>query len=128
MQYEEFVESVRQRGGMKSYEQAESATRSTLNALGKALPEAEATQLAEQLPEGLAGRLTGQPSEPERLSNPDDFLHRVGQGEDAPAPEVENHVRAVMAVLGEAVGPDRLQSVRAALPDGFFRFFQPVGR
>ena len=127
MRYEEFVESVRQRGGMQSYEEAENATRSTLAALGKALPDAEATQLSEELPEGLGDRLRRQPSEPEKLSDPNDFLHRVGQGEGARAPEVENHVRAVMAVLGEAAGPDRVQSLRSQLPDGFSRFFQPAG-
>ena len=123
MQYEEFVEGVRQRGDLGTYEEAESATRSVLAALGKALPEAEATQLSEQLPEGLADRLRSQPSEPEKLSNPNDFLHRVGQGEGVRAPDAEAHVRAVMAVLGEAAGPDRMQSLRSQLPSDFFRFF-----
>lgn len=123
MQYEEFVEGVRQRAGMESFEEAERAARSTLSALGKALPEAEATQLSEQLPEVLGDQLRSQPSEPEKVSNPTDFLHRVGQSEGAPAPEVEGHVRAVMAVLGEAAGPDRMQSLRSQLPDSFFRLF-----
>ena len=123
MQYEEFVEGVRQRGDLGTYEEAESATRSVLSALGKALPEAEATQLSEQLPEGLGDRLRSQPSEPEKLSNPNDFLHRVGQGEGVRAPDAENHVRAVMATLGEAAGPDRMQSLRSQLPSDFFRFF-----
>ena len=124
MSYEDFVEGVRQRAGIGSYEEAERSTRSTLAALGKALPEAEATQLSEQLPEGLANQLRSQPSEPEKVSNPNEFLHRVGQGEGIGAPEAEVHVRAVMAVLGETAGPDRMQSLRSQLPDGFFRFFQ----
>ena len=124
LQHEEFVESVRQRDGLGTHEEAERAARSTLAALGKPLPEAQAAQLSEQLPEGLAERLERQPSEPEKVSNPNDFLHRVGQGEGERAPEVEAHIRAAsMAVLGEAAGPARMQSLRSQLPDGPFRFF-----
>ena len=71
----------------------------------------------------MGDQLRRQPSELEKGSDPNDFLHRVGQGEGARTPDAEDHVRAVMAVLGEAAGPDRMQSLRSQLPDGFFRFF-----
>ncbi len=64
MQYEEFIDRVRQRAGFGSSSEAEEATRATLTTLGEYLVGGEGLDLASQFPQGLAehlsdSRLTG---------------------------------------------------------------------
>ena len=61
MQYEEFIDRVRQRAGLGSFSEAEEATQATLTAIGEYLVGGEGLDLASQLPQGLAEHLRREP-------------------------------------------------------------------
>ena len=52
MQYEKYIDRVRQRDGLNSFDEAEEAARATLTTLGDYLAGGEGQDLASQLPRG----------------------------------------------------------------------------
>ena len=79
MQYEEFVERVRQRAELASHAEAERAARATVAMLGKYLTGGGGRlDVASQLPNEIAEHLRFQSPMGDIISSYDDFLQRVG--------------------------------------------------
>lgn len=130
MERQEFLEEVRRRAGLGSVEEAESATRATLTALGEYLVGYEGLDLASRLPEGLAETLRREPPDRPEIFALNDFLFRVGEEEgtnpedDADPNEALPRVRAVMGVLLEAVEPGEAEDLRRQFPSEFDPIFE----
>jgi uncharacterized protein (DUF2267 family) len=123
MQREEFLERVRERADLGSIGRAEEVTRATLVTLGEYLAGGEGNDLAAQLPRGIAEILRRQPPDRSMLFSLSDFLQRVGEQEQASPEEAEAHVRAVFAVLDEAVSGGEWSAVRRQFPSEFDPLF-----
>ncbi len=124
MQYEEFVERVRQRAELTSFERAEAASRAIIAMLGKYLTgDGGRLDLASQLPQGLAEHLEWQSPMGDRISSYNDFLQRVGESEGVRFEEAEAHARAVMDVLREVIGEGDMEKVRRQFPGEFAPLF-----
>ena len=123
MQYQEFVDRVRQRAGLASFAEAEAATQATLTTLGEYLTEGEGLDLAAQLPQGLAELLRRQSPERSMIFSLNDFLQRVGEEEGVGIQEASVHARAVMGVLEEAVMEGEMDDVRRQVPSEFDPLF-----
>ncbi len=123
MQYQEFVDQVRQRGGLDSFERAEAATQATLTTLGEYLSGGEGLNLASQLPQGIAEILHQQPPDRSKIFSLNDFLQMIGEQEGVGIEEAEAHARAVVSVLEEAVTEGEMQDVRRQFPSEFDGLF-----
>jgi uncharacterized protein (DUF2267 family) len=123
MQYEEFIERVQQRGGLTSFAEAEVATQATLATLGEYLTEGEGPDLAAQLPQGLGEQLQQQPPERSKIFSYNDFIQLVGDNEGVGFEKAEDHARAVVGVLEEAVTEGEMEDVRRQFPSEFDPLF-----
>lgn len=125
MKYDEFMKEVQTRGHMKSRQEAEEATRATLETLAERLAGGEPHDLASQLPPELAEYVR---YEGEETSNPyslEEFFERVNEkagGVDQP--RAVYHARLVMEVLQEAVTEGEMDHVRSQLPAEYAPLFE----
>ncbi len=124
MQYEEFIERVQQCSGLASFADAEEATRATLTVLGEYLSGGEGLDLASQLPQPMAEILREHPPERSNIFSMNDFLQRVGEEEGVGTNEAQDHARAVVDVLEEAVTEGQMQDVRRQFPSEFDPLFR----
>ena len=127
MQYEEFIEQVRQRAALASTAEAEEAARATLTVLGEYLSGGEGLDLASQLPQGLAEVLRQQPPDRSMVFSLNDFVQLVGEEEGVGDGGALAHARAVVGVLGEAVSRGEMEDVRRQFPSEFDPLFEPRG-
>ncbi|MEA2305309.1 MAG: hypothetical protein QOH43_2589 [Solirubrobacteraceae bacterium] len=111
--YADFIETVEQQASLP-HDQAERATRATLQTLAERITAGEAHDLAERLPEELRDVLD-RDSGVLPLSR-EDFVWRVHEREDVPFTTAERHVRAVLTALREAVGHDEIADLASELP------------
>ena len=123
VQYEEFIDRVRQRAELGSFSESERAARATLTTLGEYLSGGEGLDLAAQLPQGLAERLRRQPPDRAMLFSLNDFLQEVGEREGVNTDEASAHARAVVSVLQEAVSEGEMADVRRQFPSEFDTLF-----
>ena len=123
VQYQEFVDRVRQRAGLDSFERAEAATQATLTTLGEYLAGGEGLDLASQLPQGIAEILHQQPPDRSKIFSLNDFLQMIGEQEEVGIEEAEAHARAVVGVLEEAVSEGEMNDVRRQFPSEFDPLF-----
>ncbi len=123
MQYEEFIDLVRQQAQLASFERAEEATRATLTTLGEYLVEGEGLDLASQLPRGLAEHLRRQPPNRAEFFSLPDFLQVVGEREGVNSDVAPAHARAVISVLQKAVSEGEMEDVRRQFPSEFDPLF-----
>ncbi|MBV9454881.1 MAG: DUF2267 domain-containing protein [Rubrobacter sp.] len=125
MKYDEFIKVVQDRGHMDSREEAEKATRATLEALAERLAGGEPHDLASQLPPELAQHLR---YEGEETSNPfslDEFFERVNEkDEDVDLPKAAYHARVVIGVLQDAVTGGEIAHIRSQLPEEYSPLFE----
>ncbi len=125
MKYDEFIKEVQDRGHMESREEAQRATRATLEILAQRLAGGEPQDLASQLPPELAEHMR---HEGEETSNPfslDEFFERVNeQDSGVDLPETAYHARVVIEVLGDAVTQGVMEHVRSQLPDEYDPLFE----
>ncbi len=125
MKHDEFIKQVQHHASLHSREDAELATRATLETLAERLVGGEAEDLASQLPRELAEYLrTGLAGAGVRFSM-EEFFRRVSEREGVDLPKAINHARAVFAVLYKAVSPGEMADVRAQLPADFSQLFEP---
>lgn len=125
MDYDQFVSTVRDEAGLGSRNEAERATRATLETLGSRLTEEEASDLAAQLPPELGQAVTGAPAGVDKFSL-DEFFQRVMEREgldDRAA--AERHARTVLGVMSEAVTRGELDDVFSQLPKEFTDLLAP---
>ena len=100
--YEEFVDRVRQQAGLASSSEAETAVRATLTTLGEHLD--EEPDLVSRLPEELAEHLRREPSGRIVSSWLDTFMEEVGKREGANTDEASASPPGAISCLQDARG------------------------
>lgn len=130
MHEDEFLAHVRERADLESTDEARGATEAALRVLGTRLTEPEAEDLAAQLPEDFGAALTWQSGTEPKAFDADAFVDRVGdRGADdnrVDSSDAEAHAKAVMSVLADAVSAGEIADIRAQLPGGYERLFDPT--
>ncbi|MDQ4145843.1 MAG: DUF2267 domain-containing protein [Actinomycetota bacterium] len=118
MQDTEFISLVQERAQLDSAGEAESVVHGVLRMLARHLSAGEAEDLAGQLPRLFHSDLAKSKQEAEGFSLTV-FLQRLAEWEGVDQNDAEQHARAVLSVLQEAVTPGQLKHVLAQLPKEF---------
>jgi uncharacterized protein (DUF2267 family) len=121
MRYGEFVEKVQQRARVENWDEALNAIEATLKTLGERLTEAEAAELAAQLPSAIGRFLTVVDTNKE--FGLEEFYEHVSRREAIGQPNSRDHARAVISVLEETVSPGELRDMLAQLPEEYETLF-----
>ena len=125
LQYDEFIDRIRQRAGLGTPEEAQRVSQAALTVLGEYLAGREALDLAAQLPQGIAEILRQQPPDRSMVFSFADFVQRVCEEEGLEKFEYAlAHARVVMGVLEEAVSGGEMEDVRRQLPSEFDPLFE----
>ncbi len=121
MRYEKFVETVRNRAGIGSREEAEQAVRAFMGTLGERLPRTERDGLEAQLPVEFKDMF---PCE-RRTDRYDleEFYNRAEARMKAGHPATLARCKAVAATLKEAVSESYIRKVLRDLPDEYGELF-----
>jgi uncharacterized protein (DUF2267 family) len=106
VEYNEFITHVQSLAQSNSREEAERATRATLETLKERIPSHEAQELAAQLPQLLGEYLQGKETDSSQSFNLKEFITRASQKENIEPTTAAIHVRAVFAVLQNAIKPE----------------------
>jgi len=123
MKYDEFIKHVQTVAQLNSRDEAEGATRATLETLKERIVGDEASQLAAQMPQELAECLRGQEGENGQAFSMQDFISRVSEKEGVDPTAAAIHVRAVFSVLQSAVTPGEFDDIRANLSEDYAGLF-----
>lgn len=130
MHEDEFLAHVRERADLASTDEARGATEAVLRVLGARLTEPEAEDLAAQLPAAFRSALTSQRGTEPEAFDAEAFVDRLADREAGDgrvdSSDAEAHARAVMSVLADAVTGGELADIRAQLPGGYERLFDPT--
>lgn len=127
MKYDEFVKHVQSFAQMDSREEAERATRATLEVLKERIVGDEASQLAAQLPEDIGQFLRGREGQNGQPFSLKEFIRQVSEKAGVDPIATATHVRAVFAVLQQAVTPGELADVRANFSEDYEELFAVQG-
>ncbi|MDP5018198.1 DUF2267 domain-containing protein [Anabaena sp. UHCC 0187] len=109
MEYTEFITHVQSLTQSESREEAEVATRATLEIIKQIVPSDEREELAVQIPQELREYLRGSETEPIQSLHLQEFIERISQKESVEPTIAAIHVRAVFAVVQLAVSPDNFR-------------------
>ena len=124
MQYQEFIERVRERAYIDSDEEALTLIRATLETLAEHQAGNASAQLAAELPEQVGGFITNQNSGGEAFGV-QEFVRRVGEragiGE---ANTAALFASSVLAVLQDAVSREEFDKVRGTFPPEYNALFE----
>jgi uncharacterized protein (DUF2267 family) len=128
MQYQEFIERVRERAEIESDDEALNLIRAALETLADHMAGNAPAKLAAQLPDGIKELITdyksGETAEGERFAV-EEFVRRVSERagiEDAG--EAELCAGAVLAVVQDAVSREEFDKVRGTFPAEYNRLFE----
>ncbi len=119
MKHDEFIKYVQSVAQLNSREEAERATRATLETLKERIVGDEASNLAAQLPQELGKYLRGREGQNGQHFDLQDFIARVSEKEGVEPTATAMHVRAVFSVLQQAVTPGEFDDVRVNLSDDY---------
>jgi uncharacterized protein (DUF2267 family) len=106
VEYDEFITHVQSLTQSDSREEAERATRATLETLKERIANDEAQELAASLPQQLGDYLRGKEGDSGGSFNLQEFIARASQKENIEPTTVAIHVRAVFTVLQNAISPE----------------------
>jgi uncharacterized protein (DUF2267 family) len=109
VEYTEFITHVQSLAQSNSREEAEVATRATLETVRELIPKDEAQELAAQIPPELGECLRGREIEASQSFHLQEFIERTSQKENVEPTTTAMHVRAVFAVLQNAVTPEKFK-------------------
>ncbi|BAY96922.1 hypothetical protein NIES37_08590 [Tolypothrix tenuis PCC 7101] len=123
MQYEEFITHVQSLALSDSRVEAERATRATLETIQERIPAEEVQALAEQLPGEIRNYLETSQGQPGQIFNLQEFINRTSQKENIEPTTAAIHVRAVFAVLQNAVVPEKFASFHAYFSHDYEELF-----
>jgi uncharacterized protein (DUF2267 family) len=123
MKYDEFIKHVQGFAQADSPEQAEQATRATLEVLAERIVGDEASHLAAQLPDPIADCLRGREGQNDNHFSLKEFYQRVSEKAAMEPIAAATWVRAVFAVLNSAVTPGEFADVRANFSDDYQELF-----
>lgn len=123
MKRDEFLKHIQSVAQLSSREEADRATRATLETLAERLVGDEAKDLASQLPQEIGEYLHGREGQNGQAFSLQEFYQRVSDKEDADPITAASHARAVFAVLNTAVTPGEFADVRANLSRDYQELF-----
>ncbi|MBE9230542.1 DUF2267 domain-containing protein [Cuspidothrix issatschenkoi LEGE 03284] len=109
MEYTEFITHVQTLAQSESREEVEVATRATLEIIKQIIPSDEREELAAQIPQELGEYLRGSETEPIQSFHLQEFIERISQKESVSPTISIIHVRAVFAVLQNAITPEKFR-------------------
>ncbi len=125
MKGDQFISEVRNLAEVDSKEEAEKATRATLETLKERLAGNEPSNLAAQLPPEIASYLDGEGGR--ESFSVDEFYERVAQREGVSQDEAVKHTRAVATVVQTAVTGGEVDDVRSQLGNEYEELFGQPG-
>ncbi len=123
MKYGEFIKHVQSIAQLNSREDAERATRATLETIRERIVGDEAKDLASQLPQELGEYLHGREGENGQAFSMLEFISLVSQKEGVDPVAAATHTRAVFAVLRNAVTPGEFQDFQANFSHDYAELF-----
>lgn len=123
MEYQEFITHVQTMAQSASREEAERATRATLETLKERIPGEEVAVIAAELPSELSQFLQQQQPTTSESFNLQEFIWRVSQRENIEPTITAIHVRAVFAVLQNAINSRRFSDFQAYFPHDYEELF-----
>ncbi|WP_353930751.1 DUF2267 domain-containing protein [Okeanomitos corallinicola TIOX110] len=109
MKYTEFITHVESLAQSNSREEAENATRATLATLKELIPGDELQELVKEIPPELGECLLKQDTATHESFHLQEFIERTSQKENIAPTITAMHVRAVFAVLQNAVTPEKFK-------------------
>jgi uncharacterized protein (DUF2267 family) len=125
VKYDEFIKEVQTRGYMESRQEAENATKATLETLGERLAGGEPKDLASQLPPEIAEYLRYEGEQEPNPFSVDEFFERVNEKDPGvDEPRAVYYARVVLAVLQDAVTQGLIDDVRSQLPEEYAPLFE----
>jgi len=127
VKYDQFIKHVQEEAQLNSREDAERATRATLETIKERIVGNEASQLAAQLPKELAQYLHGREGEDGQYFKIDEFCQRVSAKEGVEQIVAVAHAKAVFAVLQQAVTPGEFADVRSNFSEDYEELFAAKG-
>ena len=125
MKGDQFISEVGNLAEVDSKEDAEKATRATLEMLKERLAGNEPSNLAAQLPPEIAPYLGGVGGR--EAFSVDEFYERVAQREGVSQDEAVKHARAVATVVQTAVTGGEVDDVRSQLGNDYEELFGQPG-
>ena len=123
MKYGEFIKHVQSVGQLNSREEAERATRATLEVIRERIVGDEAKDLASQLPHELGEYLRGREGENGQHFELQEFIKRVSEKEAVEPTAAIIHIRSVFAVLTNAVTPGEFKDFQANFTKDYAELF-----
>ncbi len=123
MKYDQFIKRVQEEAQLDSREDAERATRATLETIKERIVGNEASQLAAQLPKELGQYLHGREGEDGQYFKLDEFCQRVSAKESVEQSVAVAHAKAVFAVLQQAVTSGEFADVRSNFSEDYEELF-----
>ncbi|NDJ25084.1 DUF2267 domain-containing protein [Nostoc sp. B(2019)] len=123
MEYNEFITHVQSLAQSDSREEAERSTRATLETVKERIAIDQAQDLATQLPQELGKYLQGKEEESNKSFNLQEFIARASQKENIEPTTAAIHVRAVFAVLQNAVKPEIFAAFHANFSHDYEELF-----
>ncbi|MBW4684097.1 MAG: DUF2267 domain-containing protein [Komarekiella atlantica HA4396-MV6] len=123
MEYNEFITHVQSLAQSDSREEAERSTRATLETVKERIPVDKAQDLATQLPQELGKYLRGKEEESNKSFNLQEFIARASHKENIEPTTAAIHVRAVFAVLQNAVKPEIFAAFHANFSHDYEELF-----
>jgi uncharacterized protein (DUF2267 family) len=125
MKGDQFISEVRNLAELDSNEEAEKATRATLETLKERLAGYEPSNLAAQLPPEIAPYVDGEGGR--ESFSVDEFYERVAQRAGVSRDEAVKHARAVATVVQTAVTGGEVDDVRSQLGNEYEELFGQPG-
>jgi uncharacterized protein (DUF2267 family) len=125
MKGEQFIAEVKNLSELDSNEEAQKATRTTLETLKERLAGNEPSNLAAQLPPEIATYVEGEGGG--EAFSVEEFYERVAQKEGVGHEEAVRHARAVATVLQTAVTGGEIDDVRSQLGAKYKELFGQPG-
>jgi uncharacterized protein (DUF2267 family) len=123
VKYGEFIKHVQSVGQLNSREEAERATRATLEIIRERIVGDEAKDLASQLPQELGEYLRGREGENGQHFDLEEFIKRVSEKEGVDPTAAVIHIRSVFAVLKNAVTPGEFEDFHANFTKDYAELF-----
>ena len=125
MKGEQFIAEVKTLAELDTHEDAQKATRATLETLRERLAGNEPSNLAAQLPPEIAPYVEGDGGR--EAFSVEEFYDRVAHKEGVDHDEAVLHARAVATVVQTAVTGGELDDVRSQLGDDYKELFGQPG-
>ncbi|WP_071191821.1 DUF2267 domain-containing protein [Trichormus sp. NMC-1] len=123
MEYTEFITHVQSLTQSNSREEAERATQATLATIKELIPNDEIQELAAQLPEALGQYLRESETEANQSFHLQEFIERASQKENIDPTTAAIHVRAVFAVLQNAITPENFLKFHTSFSHDYEELF-----